>query len=807
ERALAELQARLARDAAEDGVGALVAAVALGDSVVWGQAYGWADPERGVPADTAGLYRVGSISKTVTAALLARLVDRGTVSLDDPVERWLPEVRQLGEPVAGSAPITLRQLASHTAGLIREPRLDDAASGPIAQWEAKVLASIPATAFRAAPGTEYHYSNIGYGILGLALQRAAGRPFMELVEEEVFRPLGMRHSTFVVDGGLRPRLAVGQANGRRGEVDTKTPAREHAGRGYKVPNGGVYATAGDLARFMAGLTGAGTRAFLRPDTRAAMLRAQTPGDTAAGYGLGLSIAERGGWRMVSHGGSVAGYTAYVVAEAATGLSVVLLRSYDRGATPLSAVATDALEGLVAAAAPHPELAAATDAVFAEWDQPGSPGCAVGVFQDGRVAYARGYGWADLDHALPITPRTVFYMASVSKQFTAAAVTLAALEGKLSLDDDVRRWFPELPDYRETITVRHLLHHTSGLRDYLTLMSLADMPLENPWAVDEVLALVARQQGLNFAPGSAYSYSNSGYLLLSELVRRATGQSLREYTDARFFRPLGMTSTHFHDDRGMVVPGRAFSYGRTPSGDDDDDGERGGRYRLSYLANFDQVGSGGLMSTVMDLFAWDREFYWRSLGEGRLVPTTLTRGVLTTGDTITYAHGITHGEYRGLPTVGHGGSMMGFKTYLLRFPDERFAVTALCNLGSINPGPLTERVADAWLADRLAPAPERAGAAEEGAGAEASEADPPLPAGVAGRYASEELGVTWEIAEGEDGLVLRRAGAGERELRVSGPDRLRAGSWTLEIERDGAGRVIGFTVDAGRARGMRFQRVG
>src|SRR4051812_2885249 len=202
---------------------------------------------------------------------------------------------------------------------------------------------------------------------------------------------------------------------------------------------------------------------------------------------------------------------------------------------------------------------AIDRVFAEWDKPTTPGCALGVVQDGRMVYERGYGMANLDYDIPNGPGMVYYIGSDSKQFTAAAVALLALRGQLSLDDDIRKYFPELPDYGTLIRVRHLIHHTSGIRDIYTLMSLRGDRLEDVFPDSEALALIFRQKGLAFTPGSAYSYSNSGYFLLAQLVKRVSGRSLREFTDAEFFQPLGMTSTHFHDDPGHVMKNRAMSY--------------------------------------------------------------------------------------------------------------------------------------------------------------------------------------------------------------------------------------------------------
>jgi CubicO group peptidase (beta-lactamase class C family) len=230
------LRSRLQTDVAADNAGSIMAAAVVGDSVVWTEGFGWADRRAKTPATRATIYRIGSISKTFTAAVLAQLVDRKVVALDDPVEKYFPEIRDLGKPRRGAAPITFRQLASHTAGIIREPNLDDAASGPISEWESKVLASIPKTTFDTNPGARYAYSNIGYGILGVALSRAANVPFMTLVEDGIFKPLGMTSSTYMISEALRPLLSVGYGPGR----SESTPAREHLGRGYKVPNGGIY---------------------------------------------------------------------------------------------------------------------------------------------------------------------------------------------------------------------------------------------------------------------------------------------------------------------------------------------------------------------------------------------------------------------------------------------------------------------------------------------------------------------------------------------------------------------------------------
>lgn len=345
---VAQFAERLAADVAADDMGGITAAVVQGGRVVWTRGFGWADRDRRIAASDSTIYRIGSISKSFTAVALAQLAERGMVQLDAPVTRYLPEAGGFAQPRAGAGPVTMRHLATHTAGLIREPRLPGAAAGPIAEWESRILASIPATSFDTVPGARYAYSNIGYGVLGLALSRGAGTPFMQLVEENIFTPLHMTSSTFVITPALARHLAVGYSNNRDG-IDRDAPAREHAGRGYKVPNGGIYSTVADLARFMGGLNGALADTMLDAAWRREVMRVQTPENPRTGYGLGFSVRvtdeER---RMVGHGGSVAGYTAHIVFDPDARVGVILLRNYNSGRTSLANAATTLLTELVRA---------------------------------------------------------------------------------------------------------------------------------------------------------------------------------------------------------------------------------------------------------------------------------------------------------------------------------------------------------------------------------------------------------------------------------------------------------------------------
>ena len=347
--AISRFEQKMEAQVAADDVGGVSAAVARGSDVVWARAFGWADRDRRVPAGVGSIYRVGSISKTVTAVVMMRAVERGHLDLDQPLRTVFPATGRFPDAVEGAPPPTVRQFASHTSGLVREPAWDSAASGLIGIWEERVVESIPLSRFQNAPGAEYSYSNIGYGTLGLAVARAVGRPFMELVEEDVFQPLGMSSSTFVIGPELAPRLTVGYVNRGDGNPDPEQPAREHAGRGYKVPNGGVYSTVVDLARFMGALQGRASPAILSDASVREMSRVQTPEDPDTGYGLGVMIrATEDGARLIGHSGSVAGYNAYMVFEPESGLGVVLLRNYNQGDASLGAAGQELLEELLAA---------------------------------------------------------------------------------------------------------------------------------------------------------------------------------------------------------------------------------------------------------------------------------------------------------------------------------------------------------------------------------------------------------------------------------------------------------------------------
>ena len=454
--------------------------------------------------------------------------------------------------------------------------------------------------------------------------------------------------------------------------------------------------------------------------------------------------------------------------------------------------------------PNPQV----DRLFAQWDKPGSPGCALGIVRDGKFIYEKGYGMANLDYDIPNSPHLVYYVGSDSKQFTAAVIGLLVLQGKIGLNDDIRKYLPEMPDYRAVygvpVTVNELLHHTSGIRDIYTLMDLAGIRLEDVMTDSTALALIARQKELNFKPGSDYLYSNSGYWLLGQIVKRVTGESLRIYADEVIFRPLGMTHTHFHDDPGHVMKDRAMSYMPDTGGP--------GSFRISYLQNFDKIGAGGLYTTVEDLLKWDENYYTHQVGGDALQTLIHTRGVLTNGDTIKYALGNEVSTYRGLRTDEHGGSLMGYRAHILRFPDQRFSVLETCNLGTIDPSKMAHQIADLYLGSQMTGPAETSAAQQGGAG----RGRRGLPTGIAlsdaqmrglsGDYHSDELDVTYHLVVEDGKLVLRRPLTRATQAIAVDPQALRAGQLMLHFESSSSSSTAeSFTVEDGRVRNIRFVR--
>ena len=344
-----------------------------------------------------------------------------------------------------------------------------------------------------------------------------------------------------------------------------------------------------------------------------------------------------------------------------------------------------------AASAQSDIASRVDQLFSRFDRPDSPGCALGVIKDGKLIYKKGYGMANLEHDIPVSPATVFNVASASTQFTAMSVLLLARQGKLRLDDDIRKYLPELPAYQAAITIRQLIHHTGGVRDRADLMAIAGRDADEIYKEDDIIELLARQKETNFKPGSRRLFSNSGYALLAAIVKRASGKSLRQFANENIFNPLGMNNTGFQDEGAMIVKNRATDYLFNNEGS----------FQMK-ASNVSSVGDGGLLTTVEDLFLWDQNFYQDKLGGPDSINQFLTPAPLDDGEKTNYAFGLVVDNYKGLKTVTVGGDFSGYRAELLRFPDQKFSVICLCNFNRVGPNSIARQVADIYLADQFKP---------------------------------------------------------------------------------------------------------
>jgi len=435
-----------------------------------------------------------------------------------------------------------------------------------------------------------------------------------------------------------------------------------------------------------------------------------------------------------------------------------------------------------------------DQIFARWKQD-TPGCAVGVGVAGASVLQKAYGMADLEHDVRNTPDTIFEAGSVSKQFTAASVLLLAKEGKLSLDDPVRKYIPELPDYGPTLLIRHMLNHTSGLRDWGEVAAIAGWPRTTRVHTHaHVLDIVSRQRSLNFVPGSQYSYSNTGYNLAAIIVARVSGKPFAEFSQERLFKPLGMTHTSWRDDFTRIVKNRAIAYA--------DGGD--GQFRMDMP--FENVhGNGGLLTTVGDLLKWNENFVSPKVGDAAFVREQQETGRFNDGRPQAYALGLFIGQYRGLREVSHSGATAGYRAYLVRYPDQHVSVAVLCNASSGTATQYAQAVADMYLGSTLKAAPQ-------------SPAAPPTRpddtfhpttkdlAALAGTYSSDEAETTLVAALDGDTLVLKRRPDTVLRLRPTTTDTFAAPTLGIvKFMRDAAGRVNEMSVSRDRVFDMRFTR--
>jgi CubicO group peptidase (beta-lactamase class C family) len=414
-------------------------------------------------------------------------------------------------------------------------------------------------------------------------------------------------------------------------------------------------------------------------------------------------------------------------------------------------------------------AAMVDTLVEKFDHPDTPGVVVAVYRVGEIVYMKAAGMADLEHEDRLKPSSVFDIASMSKQFTAMAVVLLQQDGRLSLDDDVRKYVPEVHTDGKAVTIRQLLQHTSGIRDYLDLMDLGgNQPDNSVVSQQDVLDIISTQQHLNFNPGSAFRYENSSYALMATIIKRVSGKSLREFANDRIFSQLGMHSTRFRDNHTDVIKNRACGYEPRATG------------WSSVVPIYDEVGDGGVWTTVEDLAKWDANFYHPQVGGQEAVRVLLSQAILSNGLKMSYSLGLFVGHYRGFALVSHGGVDPGYRAEMLRFPDERITVTVLANNPDYDVEGLSRQIADVYLPK----APQ----------AEKPPADlSPLPSvgssALAGKYLDTAIGRTREIIQTNNTVNLRSRGK-DYPLRQVGEKHFEdpSDNTTLIFQKDGDGRL-------------------
>ena len=332
---------------------------------------------------------------------------------------------------------------------------------------------------------------------------------------------------------------------------------------------------------------------------------------------------------------------------------------------------------------------AIDRIFTEWNKTDVPGCALGIIKEGKLIYAKGYGMANMEYDIPNSASSVFRIGSTSKQFTAASIVLLAEKDKLSLDDNLKSLFPDFPDYAKKITIRHLLNHTSGIRDYLQISYLKGLGDDDYYTDDNVMKWLINQTDLNFSPGEEYLYSNSGYWLLGQIVKKVAGINMAEFAMKEIFEPLEMNSTHFHNDHTQIVKNRASGY--VPDNNEN--------FKIS-MTTLDMIGDGGIFTTINDIKKWDDDYYETAVLSKELWNVMTQQGVLNNGEVIDYASGLMISKYKGLKTVRHGGAFVGFRAEILRFPEQKLSIAIFANRGDANPSRMANQVADILLKDEL-----------------------------------------------------------------------------------------------------------
>lgn len=442
-----------------------------------------------------------------------------------------------------------------------------------------------------------------------------------------------------------------------------------------------------------------------------------------------------------------------------------------------------------------------DNIFMEWDKPNTPGAAIGIIKNGNLIYSNGYGIGDLEHDIEITPSSVFYIGSVSKQFVTFSILLLEEQGKLNLDDKIQKHLPDFPEYDSPLTIRHFIHHTSGVRDYLTLMYLKGRSYLDKIDENEVYELIKKQKELNFSPGEKHLYSNSCYFMLAMIIEKAAGHSLKMFAHENIFEPLGMKNSLFYDDNTDLIKNRVFSYKKKSNEEGFD----------NLIMRFDLVGSGGVYSNIEDLFLWDQNFYKNKLGKGgqKIINKMHEEGLLNSGESSGYAFALNNGVYRGLKTVSHGGSLAGYRAQLMRFPEEKTSIIILANRGDSNPTDKTLQVADVILENEFSEKPQKKkDNTVQNSTNNSKKIFPKQLIGelkdYTGNFYSEELDFNYLVILRDGKLKVEISNYKAQDLIKFGIDTFNIDNGIIHFKRENK-VIVGFELDAGRVTNLKFEK--
>lgn len=441
---------------------------------------------------------------------------------------------------------------------------------------------------------------------------------------------------------------------------------------------------------------------------------------------------------------------------------------------------------------------AIDSIFSEWNKPNVPGCGLGIIKDGKLIYARGYGMANLEYNIPNSETSVFRIGSTSKQFTAACIVLLVEQKKIDLEDTLHQYYPDFPEYAKHITMRNLLNHTSGIRDYLTIAYLKGLGDDDYYQDSDIMKWLVRQQDLNFPPGDEYLYSNSGYWLLGQIVNKVSGMSMANYAHKNLFQPLEMVHTHFHNDHTQLVKNRASGYRPNTNGG----------YEIG-MTTLDMIGDGGIFTSIEDIKKWDDAFYDAKVLSKKFWSRMTQQGVLNNGERIDYAAGLIVSDYNGLKTVSHGGAFVGFRANIIRFPEQHFSVVIFTNRADANPTKMGYQVADIFLEDQFIIEEKlkktkkskdlQPKSVVENKKIDSSKIDLNQ---YSGSYFSAELDATYQInVEGE---VLKVSIRNNAPLRLIFSSKDQFSYHRNEIRFNRSKHIVsGFELDAGRVKNLKF----